>query len=102
VRRELIRRGASAKLRRLDTLRRRLLVVQVDETNWSKAAEFWALVRKAGLPTASPDALDADAILAAVAVAIIKPGDSATIATTNPRHLNWFPGINAQPWRQVT
>ena len=29
-----------------------------------KAAEFWAFLRQSGIPTASPDALDADAILA--------------------------------------
>ena len=57
-----------------------------------KAAEFWAFLRLAGIPTASPDALDADAILAGQAALAGQPGDSVTIAMTNLAHLNRFPG----------
>jgi len=99
--RELIRRQASLQLRRLDTLCRDLLMVPVNLAAWDQAARFWALVRQAGQPTAAPEALDADAILAAVAVTIAQPGDSATIATTNVRHLTRFPGIDARLWTQI-
>ena len=101
VLRELIRLGATEKLIRLDDLRARLFSAEVTEDAWDKAAEFWALVRKAGKPTASPDALDADAILAGVAATIATPGDAVVIATTNVRHLARFPGIDARPWREV-
>jgi predicted nucleic acid-binding protein len=66
-----------------------------------KAAQFWAVLRQSGLPTSSPDALDADAILAGQAALAGRPGDSVTIATTNSAHLNRFPGIDAQNWDQV-
>jgi hypothetical protein len=67
----------------------------------TKAAEFWALLRQSGIPTGSPDALDADAILAGQAALASQPGDTVTIATTNLAHLNRFPGIDAQVWAQI-
>ena len=51
------------------------------------AAEFWSQVRRAGLPTADPQALDADCILAAQATLLGGPGDDIVIATTNVGHL---------------
>jgi len=60
-----------------------------------KVAEFWAFLRQAGLPTASPDAFDADAILAGQAALAGQPGDTVTIAMTNLAHLIRFPGIDA-------
>ena len=102
VRRELIRVGASRKLARLAGLLARSDRAGVTEAAWIKAAEFWATVRRAGKPTASPDALDADAILAGVAATIGTAQDVVTIATTNVRHLSWFAGIDAQDWRAIT
>ncbi len=52
-----------------------------------KAAEFWADLRRRGLPTAADDSLDADAILAAQVALIGGPGDTVTVATSNARHL---------------
>ncbi|HEV8000023.1 MAG TPA: hypothetical protein VGP63_09095, partial [Planctomycetaceae bacterium] len=66
-----------------------------------KAAEFWAFLRQSGTPTAAPDALDADAILAGQAALAGQPGDTVTIATTNLAHLIRFPGIDAQTWDRV-
>jgi hypothetical protein len=65
------------------------------------AAEFWAFLRQTGIPTASPDALDADPILAGQAELAGQPGDAVTIATTNLAHLSRFPGIDAQAWDQI-
>ena len=101
VRRELIRLGSSRKLGRLDDLRSNLARAEMTEAAWIKASEFWATVRQAGKPTASPDALDADAILAGVAATIGTAQDVVTIATTNVRHLSWFAGIDAQDWRAI-
>jgi predicted nucleic acid-binding protein len=101
VRRELIRADATACLRRLDTLRelRRPLAVTPDV--FFQAARFWAIVRRAGKPTADPHTLDADCILAAQASLIGQPGDVVTIATTNPLHLNRFPAIGARDWANI-
>ena len=65
VRRELIRIRAVGSLRRLDhaldpSSGLRHLTLTTDAM--IRAAEFWAFLRQMGIPTASPDALDADAI----------------------------------------
>jgi predicted nucleic acid-binding protein len=104
VRRELLRIRAVGSLRRLDfALDRRSgfrhLALSTDAI--IKAAEYWAAVRHVGVPTASPDALDADAILAGQAALAGQPGDTVTIATTNLTHLSRFPGIDAQAWDQI-
>ncbi len=67
VRRELLRIRAVGSLRRLDyaldpSSGFEHLTLTTDAI--IKAAEFWALLRQSGIPTASSDALDADAILA--------------------------------------
>ena len=101
VRRELLRLRSPARLRLLDDFCAQFASVSVTAEAWDKAAEFWALVRQAGRPTAHSEAIDADAILAGVAATIARPGDEVVIATTNVRHLNWFPGINAQRWQEI-
>jgi hypothetical protein len=65
VRRELLRIRAVGSLRRLDyaldpSSGFDRLTLTTDAI--IKAAEFWAFLRQTGIPTASPDALDADAI----------------------------------------
>jgi hypothetical protein len=66
-----------------------------------RAAELWALVRRAGVPTADPHALDAAAILAAQASVAVGPGGVATIATGNARHLARFPMVDARDWATI-
>jgi predicted nucleic acid-binding protein len=102
VRRELVRLGATVKLARLESLRYSLAPASVTPEAWNTAADFWAIVRKAGLPTADPHALDGDAILAGVAATIGSPGDVVTIATENIGHLARFPGIEARDWRAIS
>jgi hypothetical protein len=104
VHRELFRIRAVGGLRRLDHALDpgsgfRHLTLSTDAI--IKAAEFWALLRQSGIPTASPDAIDADAILAGQAAFAGQPGDTVTIATTNLAHLSRFPGIDAQTWDQI-
>ena len=101
VRRELLRIRATAELRRLDDLRTTIDTIRVDPPAWFRAAEFWAIVRQAGLPTAAPDALDGDAILAAVVGTAPQPDDQATVATTNVGHFARFPGIDARRWEDI-
>jgi predicted nucleic acid-binding protein len=102
VRRELVRVGATAGLNRLDRILARYALLSVDRPALLRAAELWALVRRAGVPTADPHALDADAILAGQALTAVGPGNVATIATSNPTHLSRFPGIDARDWPTIT
>jgi hypothetical protein len=104
VRRELFRIRAAGSLRRLEYYldpSGGLMHLTLSTDAIIKAAEFWAFLRQSGMPTASPDALDADAILAGQAALAGQPGDTVTIATTNLAHLNRFPGIDAQTWDQI-
>lgn len=98
VRRELTRRGALTRLASLDDLRDQLTYLDVTAAAFDRAAELWALVRNAGLPTADPQALDVDCILAAQATTAEGPGNPATVATANVGHLARFPGIDARDW----
>jgi len=102
VRRELVRAGATAGIRRLDGLIARYTLLLVDRVALLRAAELWALVRRAGKPTADRHALDGDAILAAQALTAIGPRGVATVATTNISHLARFPGIDARLWTTIS
>lgn len=102
VRRELIRAGATAGLRRLDAIFRRFPIVPLDRAALLRAAELWAYLRNTGVPTADRHALDADAILAGQALTTARPGDVVIVATNNVRHLGRFPGIDARPWTAIT
>ena len=101
LRRELVRAGKTAGLRRLDAARAGFEFDPVTQAAVDKAAELWAAVRTAGLATAHPAALDGDAILAAQTILAAGPGDVVTIATHNARHLSRFPGIDARPWPSI-
>jgi predicted nucleic acid-binding protein len=102
VRRELVRAGATAGLLRLDAHIRRFTLVPLDRPALLRAADLWAHVRNAGVPTAHPHSLDADAILAAQALTAARAGDIVVVATSNVRHLGRFPGIDARLWTTVT
>ncbi len=102
VRRERVRVQATSKLRNLDGLRARFDNLEVTQIAWDRAAEFWALVRQAGLPTTGRAELDVDAILAGMADTSGQPGDTVTIATNHTRHFVRFPGIDARPWSTIT
>ena len=59
-----------------------------------RAAELWAEARRRGRPTADPQALDCDVILAAQALAM-----DATVVTDNVGHLALF--VEAKSWRDI-
>jgi predicted nucleic acid-binding protein len=99
VRREVIRLGATAGLRRLDQARSGLEFSPITTDVMLLAAEFSADARRLGKPTASPDALDADCILAAQATLASGPGDVVTVATSNVGHLARF--VDARTWEQI-
>ncbi len=101
LRRELIRLKATVKLDRLKKLLVNPGSFPVTPEAWLKAAEFWALVRTQGRPTADPHSLDGDAILVGVAATIGRVGDLVTVATTNVGHLSRFPGVDARRWEVI-
>ena len=101
VRRKLLHLGSAQGVRRLDQLKAGLEYDPITTDVMLRAAALWAAARRSGLPTAPPEALDADAILAAQALQAAGPGDVVTIATTNVRHLGRFPGIDARAWETI-
>ncbi|WP_204105727.1 MULTISPECIES: nucleic acid-binding protein [Spirulina sp. CCY15215] len=99
VRRELIRANKVASLRRLDTFKRALEYHPLTTEIMLKAAELWADVRRRGRPTADPQALDGDVILAAQAMMVKEMGYDAIVATTNVKHLSLF--VDARDWQEI-
>lgn len=103
VRRELLHLGATAGLARLEDLQgpgSHLVYEPITTETMRLAAELWARARRAGVPTAGPRSLDADAILAAQAVLACDPADTVTVATTNVGHLARF--VAAELWDRIT
>jgi predicted nucleic acid-binding protein len=100
VRRKLLHLGATAGLRRLDQVKATLDYAPITTDVMLRAAELWADARRRGQPTAPPDALDSDCILAAQALSAPLPGDTVTVATENLGHLAQF--VAAVPWDQYS
>jgi predicted nucleic acid-binding protein len=100
VRRKLLHIGATAGVRRLDQLKAGLEYSPITTDVMLRAAELWADLRRAGVPTAAPGSLDGDCILAAQALLAVGPGDVLTVATDNVGHLSRF--VDAQTWETVT
>lgn len=63
------------------------------------AARLWGEARRGGLPTASPQALDGDAILAAQARSLGLAASEYIIASTNVGHLARF--VPADEWINI-
>ena len=99
IRRELLRRGATASLQRLDQVKAGLEYDPITTAVMLRAAELWAAVRRAGRPTAPPEALDGDCLLVAQALLAAGPGDVVTVATDNVGHLARF--VDARPWETI-
>lgn len=62
------------------------------------AAELWAQSRQGGRPTAEPNALDIDVLIAAQAFSFGSPSE-VLVATTNPKHLIQF--VTARRWNEI-
>ncbi len=101
VRRELVRTGAKMGVARLNAIKARFLYVPITTGAMLKAADLWAVVRSAGTPTAAPDALDGDCIVAPQPLAVAGPNDVLTVATSNVGHLVRFPGLDARDWETI-
>ena len=93
----LVRKGQASNksLRHLDDLSTLFEYLPLDTAIMLKAAELWADARSRGLPTARDESLDADAILAAQAIAV-----GGTIITSNRKHLAQF--VAVKEWTELT
>jgi hypothetical protein len=100
VRRELIRAGRTAAIRRLDQLKSQIPYRPLTTEVMLLAAQLWADARKRGKPTADSHALDGDVILAAQAIWEVNAGNEVVIATTNVGHLSQF--VDAREWRLIS
>lgn len=96
VRRELLRLKATRSIRSLDALVQRLEYLPVSPDALRLAAEFWALARHGGYPTAPDPELDADVIIAAQAATL---GGPVIVATGNVGHLTRF--VPAEVWQNI-
>jgi predicted nucleic acid-binding protein len=97
LRRELLRLGSAKSIARLDALEAEVTYLPITTDAMKRAAQLWADVRNAGLPTAVDKALDADVILAAQA--LLKDGAGLVVATTNVGHLARF--VPAKLWSEI-
>ena len=99
VRRELIRAGKAAGIRRLDELKSQIPYRPLTSEVMLLAAQLWADARRRGRPTAEANALDGDVILAAQAILEANQGHEVIIATTNVGHLSQF--VDDREWRLI-
>lgn len=81
-------------IERLDELSVVLDYLPLETHVMRSAAQLWADARLAGGPTAPDWALDGDVILAAQALDV-----SATVVTTNPKHLERF--VPCKEWTEI-
>ena len=98
IRRELLRIGRHAAVRRLDALAQATDYLPLTTAAMRRAAELWAQARQQGQPTASDNTIDADMILAAQALTLGAP--DVVVATTNIRHLSLF--VPAELWQTIS
>ena len=92
----LVRRdqASTRSVARLDDLGQNLEYLPLTTAMMRRASELWAEARLQGVPTASADSLDADAILAAQALAV-----GGAVITTNPRHLGRY--VPVRSWADI-
>jgi len=93
LRRELLRIGSHHSLARLDELTRELSYIPMATSSWRAAAKLWATLRRGGIVTAAPTALDGDVLIAQA------NAEGATVVTPNVRHFE--PIVPGLTWRAV-
>jgi predicted nucleic acid-binding protein len=95
LRRKLLHKEFKRSLARLDSLAASLTYLAIDTAMMRRAAELWAAARRRGRPTAPPDDLDGDVILAAQAEAI-----GAIVVTENLEDLAQF--VPSRRWSEIS
>ena len=99
VRRELLRTGNTAGIRRLDIMQATAYFLPITTPAMRLAAALWAQARNQGQPTAAPEALDGDVILIAQARTLNLADSEFIIATGNVRHIARF--APADTWQNI-
>ncbi len=105
VRRELIRANKAAGLASLNLLKSTLEYLPIDTQTMLEAAQIWVEARNIGKPATNNLSLDGDMVLVAQVRAATRfwadeaAGGHTTLATTNPKHLNYF--CDARLWRDI-
>jgi predicted nucleic acid-binding protein len=101
LRRELLRAQKSFGLDRLETFVNAVpgRYLPLSDEALRLAAELWARSRQQGRPTASPQSLDIDVILAAQALSFGVPLSEGVIVTSNAKHLSQF--VDARHWDEI-
>jgi predicted nucleic acid-binding protein len=99
VRRELLRIQRRLSVARLNRLVRELRYEEMTLVRWRQAAQLWADARNRGRPTAAPDRLDVDVLVAAIAQSITAT-EPVVVVTNNVRHLSQF--VDARLWTDIT
>lgn len=98
IRRELLRIRSIRGLSRLDRLGQTPGYAPLTTQIVRRAAQLWADARNGGMPTASPNAIDADVLLAATAIEL-GTANRIIVATANVRHLGRF--VDARRWQDI-
>ncbi len=94
LRRKLLHKDLNRSIARLDSLESSLSFLAIDTKAMRRAAELWAAARRRGRPTAAPEALDGDVILAAQAEAI-----GATVVTEDSDLSQYVP---TRRWTEIS
>jgi predicted nucleic acid-binding protein len=102
VRRELLRSGHVASVRRLNHLKSTsgFRFAPVSSEVFLRAADLWAETRRTGRPTADRHALDGDVILAATVLIDSPQVDDGVVATENLGHLARF--VPVDMWQNIS
>jgi predicted nucleic acid-binding protein len=99
VRRELIRANRLASIRQLDQLLDLALYLPITTEAMRRSARLSAVARQTGQPTAHPQALDGDVILAAQTIEAFGNDPDMIVATSNVSHLSRF--VRSAHWRDI-
>ena len=99
--RELERLNANAQIARLKVFcfSNPDRFIPLETFHLEEAAKLWADSRNSGIPTADPQALDGDVILAAQALSLADTAEGLIVATTNPGHISRY--VPADLWTNI-
>jgi hypothetical protein len=86
----MIRARIASGIGRLDRLKSRFLYLPVSTSAMLQTANLWADIRQRAFPTASPESLDPDCVLARMPATAFDASDAVMLATNNPVHLVRF------------
>jgi predicted nucleic acid-binding protein len=99
IRRELVRTQNFKSIQQLDRLKRTAIYLPITTDIMLEASQLWAIIRQTGQPTAHPQALDGDVILAAQVKRSFPEDVETIVATTNVAHISRF--VRADLWQNI-